>query len=174
MPKPRDQERLAAPAREGQVTRTPRSAAGRALQPAVVSRDFRPYRHREPRRSPRAGVANPPVDCPFCDRITAGLFDIDLGRVAAFTPLNPVTPGHLLVVPVQHVADAVEDPRVTGLVMAAAATLARRHKSVNLITSVGPAATQTIRHLHIHLVPRHADDGLTLPWTGQDKQKAAC
>ncbi|MFI0712504.1 HIT domain-containing protein [Streptomyces inhibens] len=35
----------------------------------------------------------------------------------------------------------------------------------NVITSRGPSATQTIRHLHIHLVPRADGDGLLLPWT---------
>lgn len=37
----------------------------------------------------------------------------------------------------------------------------------NLITSSGRWATQTVKHLHIHYVPRRKDDGLTLPWTGQ-------
>ena len=37
----------------------------------------------------------------------------------------------------------------------------------NLITSIGPAATQTVPHLHLHLVPRRPGDGLPLPWTPQ-------
>ena len=41
--------------------------------------------------------------------------------------------------------------------------------SCNLITSVGAAATQTVKHLHIHIVPRHEGDGLHLPWTEQKK-----
>ena len=39
----------------------------------------------------------------------------------------------------------------------------------NLITSSGPAATQTIPHIHVHYVPRWPGDGLHLPWTGQEK-----
>lgn len=39
----------------------------------------------------------------------------------------------------------------------------------NLITATGSEATQTIPHFHVHLVPRLAGDGLTLPWTGQVK-----
>ncbi|MFI5774395.1 HIT domain-containing protein [Streptomyces sp. NPDC051658] len=35
----------------------------------------------------------------------------------------------------------------------------------NHLTSCGPDATQTVFHLHGHLVPRAADDGLALPWT---------
>jgi diadenosine tetraphosphate (Ap4A) HIT family hydrolase len=39
-----------------------------------------------------------------------------------------------------------------------------------MITSAGPAATQTIKHLHVHYVPRHAGDGLSLPWTNQNAE----
>lgn len=86
-------------------------------------------------------------------------------NVVAFVPLNPVTPGHLLVVPKAHVSDALDNPAITGEVMKVAANLASR--PCNLITSAGAEATQTVFHLHVHIVPRTADDGLTLPWTGQ-------
>ena len=93
------------------------------------------------------------------------------GDAVAFEPLNPVTDGHLLVLPRQHVADAFEDPAVTAEVMRAAASIARdQYKSVNLITSVGAPATQTVWHLHVHIVPRHTNDGLRLPWTGQQER----
>jgi histidine triad (HIT) family protein len=38
----------------------------------------------------------------------------------------------------------------------------------NIITSVGAEATQTVFHLHLHVVPRRFGDGLALPWTGQE------
>jgi histidine triad (HIT) family protein len=37
----------------------------------------------------------------------------------------------------------------------------------NFITSAGKAATQSVMHLHIHIVPRQEGDGLLLPWSGQ-------
>jgi histidine triad (HIT) family protein len=84
----------------------------------------------------------------------------------AFTPLNPVTEGHVLVVPKRHVTDALADPVVAGLTFRAAADYARRNdEDVNLITSAGADATQTVFHLHVHIVPRRADDGLLLPWS---------
>jgi histidine triad (HIT) family protein len=86
----------------------------------------------------------------------------------AFVPLNPVTPGHVLVVPNTHVRDAAEDPAVTAQAMYRAADLASRWPAFNLISSAGAAATQTIFHLHWHLVPRCDGDGLPLPWTGQN------
>lgn len=88
----------------------------------------------------------------------------------AFRPLNPVTDGHTLVVPAAHVADYTENPDVTAAVMRRAAGLAPLiDRESNLITSCGPKATQTVFHLHVHIVPRRVDDGLALPWTGQEK-----
>jgi len=37
----------------------------------------------------------------------------------------------------------------------------------NIITSIGSAATQTVMHAHIHIVPRAEGDGLKLPWADQ-------
>jgi histidine triad (HIT) family protein len=111
------------------------------------------------------------MSCPFCMRILNGEFDHEDTMCVAFEPLNPVTSGHLLVVPKLHVADALERPSVTANTVDFAARLVSELgiRSCNVITSVGPAATQTIRHLHIHIVPRREGDGLSLPWTGQRK-----
>lgn len=112
--------------------------------------------------------------CVFCDitlldnnpsRVEwSGSLNIGIWKVV---PRNPVVEGHVLVFPRLHVEDAAEEPAITGAVFAAAAHLARRYESFNLITSVGKPATQSIKHLHIHIVPRTTNDGLTLPWTGQ-------
>jgi histidine triad (HIT) family protein len=81
----------------------------------------------------------------------------------AITPLNPVVSGHVLVIPVHHVADVTEDPTTSALTMAAAAELATA--PCNVITSAGAEATQTVKHLHLHVVPRAVGDGLALPWS---------
>jgi histidine triad (HIT) family protein len=108
-----------------------------------------------------------PEPCVFCE-IAAGEAPAKLvgtwDEAIAFVPLNPVTPGHVLVIPKRHVADATEDPKVSGAVMSAAAELAT--PPCNIITSAGSEATQTVFHLHLHVVPRRAGDGLVLPWTG--------
>jgi histidine triad (HIT) family protein len=108
--------------------------------------------------------------CPFCDRIAAGDYEISDQFAVAFEPLNPVTERHLLVVPRQHVPDAGSNPLAASRTMALAAEIAGPldwADSYNLITSSGAPATQTVKHLHIHLVPRREGDGLHLPWTGQ-------
>lgn len=110
--------------------------------------------------------------CIFC-QIVAGEIQPPSGILkrwsdaVLFEPLNPVTPGHLLVVPVAHVSSYVDDPVVSAAVIARAADAAQGlvYAESNLITSCGDAATQTIHHLHLHLAPRHAGDGLKLPWS---------
>lgn len=87
------------------------------------------------------------------------------GGVFMIEPLNPVTPGHMLIIPKRHLRDALESPADTGLVMEYAARYAR--SPCNIITSVGTEATQTVFHLHVHVIPRATGDGLRLPWTGQ-------
>lgn len=84
----------------------------------------------------------------------------------ALTPLNPVTPGHTLIIPYAHRADFTEDPDISGRAMSFASWYASEHikGDVNLITSKGRDATQSVLHLHLHLVPRVANDGLALPW----------
>lgn len=105
--------------------------------------------------------------CVFCE-IVAGTAPAKIVRkwrsAIAFVPLSPVTDGHVLIVPKRHVAHAAENPQTTGYTAACAAEYAAQHDSFNLITSAGRAATQSIDHLHIHVVPRTVDDKLMTPW----------
>lgn len=115
-------------------------------------------------------------DCPFC-QIAGGLARASIVRewhsTIAIVPLKPVVAGHVLVIPKCHVADFAENPRVTADIMFWAAELARElDQSMNLITSRGAAASQSVWHLHLHLVPRRENDGLALPWySGKSKRK---
>ena len=122
------------------------------------------------------------MNCEFCKIIAGEEFSIIVAQwpdTLAFLPLNPVAEGHVLFVPKEHVTAAHDDPALTSRVArraagwARAAQMAARSSGApaeeyNLITSYGPAATQTINHLHIHYVPRRAGDGLPLPWTTQE------
>jgi len=109
-----------------------------------------------------------PPSCTFCAIIDGRAPATVVRRwrdAIAFVPLSPVTEGHVLIVPKHHVVDATEEPQVTADVMRAAAEYADR--PCNIITSAGPEATQTVFHLHVHVVPRREGDGLPLPWTPQ-------
>lgn len=94
----------------------------------------------------------------------------------AFVPLNPVTSGHVLVVPRVHVQSAIASPWLAGRMMTCAAQLARSYDSANILTSIGRAATQSVMHLHLHVVPRTQGDGLMLPWgtTGDPHEPHRC
>lgn len=109
------------------------------------------------------------ADCVFCDErkirsTVEHMYGADGSLCFVFEPLGPVVPGHLLVVPAIHVGDATEDPLVTSMAAGVAARVAQRYRSANLITSIGLPATQTITHLHWHVVPRRDGDQLALPW----------
>lgn len=111
--------------------------------------------------------------CPFC-KINTGrapaTFVHEWCDAFAISPRNAVTDGHTLVIPKRHVPDFAADPEVAAATMRRAAQLGRSiGRPMNLITSWGAEATQSVPHLHLHLVPREAGDGLHLPWTGQTR-----
>lgn len=118
-------------------------------------------------------------ECVFC-RIVAGTEPARMVAVwpeaVAFHPLEPVTPGHVLVVPTTHVSDFMENANVSADAMRFAAVVANSlnpRRAWNLITSKGHEATQSVYHLHLHLVPRTTNDGLALPWySGRSKTEA--
>ncbi|MFD5294744.1 HIT family protein [Streptomyces mutabilis] len=115
--------------------------------------------------------------CPFCE-IVAGRAHAQVAEewddTLAIVPLNPVVNGHLLVIPKEHVRDFVDDPVVSAQTMYRASELVAGLGSYNLITSKGRPATQSVFHLHLHLIPRAVDDGLALPWySGRGKRVAS-
>jgi histidine triad (HIT) family protein len=119
------------------------------------------------------------TDCVFCGIIAGGepaTILRDWPDALAFVPLNPVVDGHILVIPKVHVRDAVENQAITALTMGRAAEIAADYGASNILTSVGAAATQSVFHLHIHIVPRRAGDELMLPWgtTGDPHEPHRC
>lgn len=111
------------------------------------------------------------TSCPFCDIITGrapGTVVREWMFAFALLPLDPVTPGHTLIIPKMHVRDFSTNPNISGATMIAAAEFAAdSHDDMNVITSRGVIATQSVLHLHLHVIPRHIGDGLALPWTNQ-------
>ena len=104
--------------------------------------------------------------CVFCKRIADGEYDDRYADYVTFGPLNPVTKGHMLIVPVGHATSLSECDSLTMLGWALR-YFTNDLDEYNIITSKGANATQTIQHLHFHIVPRRPDDGLLLPWTNQ-------
>lgn len=90
--------------------------------------------------------------------------------VMAFMDLNPVTPGHLLVVPREHAVGLDDvDPATSAHVWSVGHDLARalrrstlRCEGINVLLCDGKAAFQTVFHFHLHVIPRYVGDGWTL------------
>lgn len=94
----------------------------------------------------------------------------------AFFPLNPATPGHTLIIPRTHVTDLWDvDPPLDRKLIHASIRLGRAIRAalapdgLNLITSAGKTAEQTVFHLHLHVVPRWRDDGFGRIWPAEGK-----
>ncbi|WP_083737368.1 HIT family protein [Amycolatopsis keratiniphila] len=121
--------------------------------------------------------------CPFCPAAPGDdPAEVDPAAIVqrwpeatAFYPRRRAIPGHVIVAPHAHVESGHRDPLVTGYAAACAAELAAQlgYREYNLIQSSGRCATQTVPHLHWHLVPRSPDDGLPLPWTPHQQRERA-
>jgi histidine triad (HIT) family protein len=120
--------------------------------------------------------------CVFCALIRdGGARWVDRGpAVCAFAPLNPLAPGHTLVVPTAHYADLFDaPPHVLAGTMALAQRVAEAARTalgatgVNLLSAGGPGSEQSVPHLHLHVVPRWHDDGLTTWPSGRSAHRVA-
>ena len=116
------------------------------------------------------------TDCIFC-RILSGdspasfVYRNDL--VAAFMDIQPVTLGHLLVVPLRHapfMADVTPEEAAALIQVGQRATAALRASTlrcegVNYFLADGEAAMQDVFHAHLHVFPRFEGDnfGLRFP-----------
>lgn len=81
--------------------------------------------------------------------------------VAALADAHPVADGHVLVVPLRHVSrvrDLEPEERSALFEMAVAWTASHDADGWTIGINDGPAAGQTIAHVHLHLIPRRAGD----------------
>ena len=107
-------------------------------------------------------------------------------HVFAFLDINPVSPGHTLVIPVEEVAtlDQLSDessaaigrvlPRICRAVCAATGT-----RDYNILQNNGEAAHQAVFHVHFHIIPKPAGvvsgpgSGLGIQWPAGKLDSAA-
>ena len=102
--------------------------------------------------------------------------------VLAFLDINPLSPGHTLVIPKEPAVtiDALSDesaaavgrvlPRISRAVMKATGT-----QEYNLLQNNGPQAHQAVMHVHFHIIPKpNESEGLGVNWpAGNLKQDQA-
>ncbi len=114
------------------------------------------------------------MDCIFC-KIVAGTvpsFKVYENSAAlAFMDINPLSEGHVLVIPKVHSANlwdipeaALRDTIAAARVVALGQKTALGLDSLNLVQSNGPWALQSVEHFHLHLVPRRQGDKVPLDW----------
>jgi histidine triad (HIT) family protein len=106
--------------------------------------------------------------CRFC-AIVRGELDAEVvledGDVFAFLDSRPLFPGHSLLVPREHLETLTDLPdRLLGPVFAGARLLARAMEvglgAEGSFVAINNRVSQSVPHLHVHVVPRTKGDGL--------------
>ena len=113
-------------------------------------------------------------DCVFC-KIVAGQIPstkiYENEHTLAFMDLGQVNPGHVLVAVKKHVPYLFELDETQAAAVARACVKvskaiqsAFKPEGLSVYQANGKAAGQTVFHYHVHLLPRHAGDGMELTW----------
>jgi histidine triad (HIT) family protein len=107
-------------------------------------------------------------DCVFCE-IAAGAVRAQMvyedADLIAFLDNHPLFPGHVLLCPREHYETLLELPaRLTGPMFAKTQSLAKAIENAvdaeGTFIAINNRVSQTVPHLHIHVVPRRRRDGL--------------
>lgn len=120
-------------------------------------------------------------DCVFC-RMVAGeipvtkIYEDDV--VLGFLDIGPISDGHTLVIPKQHFEKLHDCPfELLGQVgsrlgkIAEAVVMGMNSDGYNVLCNNGRVAGQLVKHLHFHIIPRNADDGLFSRWPSYKYQQ---
>ena len=118
--------------------------------------------------------------CIFCkivrDEIPTGFVARD-EKALAFMDIAPARKGHVLVIPKRHFESMVELPQedldaVIRLVKRVSLAIkeAVRPPGFSIVQLNGAASGQTVFHVHFHIIPRHAADGLAMKWSHETYQ----
>lgn len=121
-------------------------------------------------------------ECQFCGIVAGTASARIVARyrgVIVFFPEHPATRGHILVVPTEHVENIWElsegsarNLASAALRMAIATRAALQPEGLNVIQSNGVAASQTVDHMHVHVVPRWSGDAIGSIWPQTESQLA--
>jgi bis(5'-adenosyl)-triphosphatase len=105
------------------------------------------------------------ADCPFCNINTDKTEFDESQNFRAIYNIAPILPGHSLIIPKSHVTslldlDEVDISEMVNFSLKCVKVLQKAFKTTgfNWTIQEGEEAGQTIRHLHLHLIPRKRDD----------------
>ncbi|MCR5102496.1 MAG: HIT family protein [Butyrivibrio sp.] len=84
---------------------------------------------------------------------------------------GPATKGHALILPKEHYADLFElSEEAASEVLIVAKKVSEKMKKtlnmdgLNVVQNNGETAGQTVKHFHVHLIPRYENDGQHILW----------
>ena len=101
-------------------------------------------------------------------------------RILAFLDITPLSEGHTLVIPKQQV-ERLEDlpPEETAELARQLGAIAKRvvaatgAEGYNILQNNGRVAGQEVPHVHFHIIPRRAGDGLGYRWNAKPADHGA-
>jgi histidine triad (HIT) family protein len=121
------------------------------------------------------------ANCIFCKIIAGDIPAIKIyedDETLAFLDVNPIAEGHTLVVPKDHFENVHTVPaeqwcRVMLAVQKVATAVLNgvNADGVNIVMNNESAAGQEVMHAHVHIIPRHNDDGFE-QWKGKAYKSA--
>jgi len=121
------------------------------------------------------------AECIFCKIVSGEIPSSKVyedSRIIAFMDAGQVNPGHIIVAIKQHVQYIYDlNPDLAAAVFQAAVRISRAVKramqpaGMTLLQANEKAGWQTIEHFHIHLLPRHFEDGVTFTWPAKHPPK---
>ena len=96
-------------------------------------------------------------------------------QVIAFMDAGQVNPGHVLVATKRQVETVMELSEAEAAHLFAIATRVAKAvqtefqpEGLTLLQTNKPAGWQTVPHVHVHVLPRYANDGAELVWPRKD------
>ena len=113
-------------------------------------------------------------ECIFC-KIVAGISECHEiyqdDATLAFMDIHPANEGHCLVIPKEHFEQVFDmPPAAFGTVASTVRKVARavnevlRPGGISLVQANSELAGQSVLHVHVHVLPRRADDDLLINW----------
>lgn len=116
-------------------------------------------------------------NCVFCKIIKKEIPSItvyDDERFLGIMDISPANKGHVILLAKNHVADVFDlDEQTASRAMIVVSKVAKALKEelncegINVLQNNGTVAGQTVFHYHIHIIPRHKDDGVNIAWEYQ-------
>jgi histidine triad (HIT) family protein len=123
------------------------------------------------------------ANCIFCKIIAGAVPSFRLAEDAAsfaMLDINPVNPGHALVLSKHHAATlaASRDGDLAAAIatarrVAAAIETVLKPDGINLLQANGPGAAQSVAHFHLHVIPRILGDDLRMNWAQRPGDRTA-